>query len=199
MSLLPRLRLALARRPWLYWLLVCVCGATVWLGLAAAHTRADRARTQWGTTRSVWVARTAIAAGDPLLATVHQYPSAMVPASALSSAPDDATAAHTIAAGEVLVAADLERGGALPADWLVFTVPGDRAPLLSAGDHVAVFGSGQQWCDGVVVGADAQASGGQVASGQASGWQVEVGVPVGCAAALSAQLALDAVTLARST
>ena len=71
MSLLPRLRLALARRPWLYWLLVCVCGATVWLGLAAAHTRADRARTQWGTTRSVWVARTAIAAGDPLLATAE--------------------------------------------------------------------------------------------------------------------------------
>ncbi|MBK9972349.1 MAG: hypothetical protein IPP16_17120 [Acidimicrobiaceae bacterium] len=35
--------------------------------------------------------------------------------------------------------------------------------------------------------------------GQASGGQVEVGVPVGCAAALSAQLALDAVTLARST
>ena len=102
---------------------------------------------------------------------------------------DSATAAHTIAAGEVLVAADLERGSALPADWLVFTVPGDRAPLLSAGDHVAVFGSGQQWCDGVVVGADAQASGGQV----------EVGVPGGCAAALSAQLALDAVTLARST
>ena len=65
-----------------------------------------------------------------------------------------------------------------------FAVPIDGSPTLGTGDAVAVFGSGQRWCDGVTV-----------AVGDRS---VELGVAPDCAAAISAQLALGAVTLARA-
>ena len=183
MSLLPRVRLLLARRPWLYWLFVGTCAAAAWLGVAGAQARVAHERAQWGTTRRVWVAQADLAAGQPVSAAGSNYPLAMLPATAVTSLPANAVAARPVAAGEVLVAADLAGDGTLPAGWLVFAVPGDGAPRLSPGEHVGVFGSGQRWCEGIVVGLTDS--------------HVEVGVDPACATSMSTQLALAAVTLAR--
>jgi hypothetical protein len=191
MSLLPRVRLALARRPWLYWLAVGLCAAGVWFGVAGAQAQVAHARDGWGRTRRVWVADGDVAAGAAVHATAADYPVAMLPSSALTSAPGEAMAARSVADGEVLVADDLADDRSTPTGWLAFAVPADGAPALLVGDHVAVFGSGERWCDGIVA----------AATGAVDGMvdvMVEVAVPPDCASALSAQLALDAVTLART-
>lgn len=183
MSLLPRLRMAFARRPWLYWLIVGSCAAAVWLSVASAQAQLSKARDAWGTTRQVWVASGPVAAGDAVHAAAVDYPTAMIPPSAVSSLPGDAVAARSIAAGELVVAVDLAVEGLVPADWVVFAVPLDGAPALIVGDAVTVFGSGQMWCEGVAAAITEAA--------------VEVAVPTDCAASMSAQLALGAITLAR--
>ncbi len=183
MSTLPRLRLLFARRPWLYWLIVGTCAVAVWLSVASAQAQVTRERDSWGTTRTVWVASGPVAAGDVVLAAAADYPTAMVPPSAVSSLPADAVAARSITAGEVVVAADVAVDGLFPADWVVFAVPADGTPVLIAGDAVTVFGSGQLWCDGTA------AAIGEV--------DVEIAVPTDCAASMSAQLALGAITIAR--
>ena len=116
-------------------------------------------------------------------AAAANYPTAMVPPSAVSSLAVDAVAARSIAAGEVVVAADLAVEGLIPADWVIFAVPLDGAPALIVGDAVTVFGSGHLWCEGTT------AAIGEI--------DVEIAVPTDCAASMSAQLALGAITLAR--
>lgn len=183
MSLFPRLRLALAMRPWLYWLVVCVCAAAVWLGVASAQQRVAAARDEWGSTRRAWVVDHDVAAGDQLRATAVDYPQAMLPASAAVSLPGDAVASRPISAGEVVVAADVAGDGPIPGGWAVFAVPARGAPALVPGDAVLVFGSGRQWCEGIVAATTDE--------------QVEVGVPADCATPVSSQVALGAVELAR--
>lgn len=192
MSLLPRLRLVLARRPWLYWLCVAVCAAVVWFSITAAQARVTAARDSWGATRTVWVAAGEVGAGAAVVADARQYPLAVVPAGALTSLPADAVAARSIGTGEVVVADDLAGESLTPDGWVVFAVPADSAPTLVVLDRVVVFGSGRQWCDGVVVAARSAADPGAV---DRAG--VEVAVPPDCAADVSAQLALGATTLAR--
>jgi len=183
MSVLPRLRLLFARRPWLYWLIIGACAVAVWSSVASAQAQVTRQRDSWGTTRTVWIASGPVAAGEVVRAAATDYPTAMVPPSAVASLPADAVAARPLATGEVVVAADVAADGLVPADWVVFAVPADGAPTLIAGDAVTVFGSGRAWCDGV-----AERVGDET---------VEVAVPMDCAPSMSAQLALGAITLAR--
>lgn len=184
MRLLPRLRLLLARRPWLYWSAVGVCAVVVWLSTSAATARLERERDEWGATRRVWVTNGPIAPGEPIVASSRDYPLALLPSAAIE-APPTGVAAHRLAAHEVVVASDIADGrGLLPPGWLAFAVAVDGSPTLAPGDSVAVFGSGQLWCSGEVVAISEQT--------------VEVGVAPECAAAFSAQLALGAVTLART-
>jgi hypothetical protein len=171
---------------------VGLCAGGVWLGVAGAQAQVARARADWGTTRRVWVAVGSVAAGEAVRATAEDYPVAMVPPSAIGSLAGDAVAARPVADGEVLVGADLARDGSVPASWLAFAVPAEGTPMLVRGDHVAVFGSGQLWCTGIVAGT------GGGADGTAADGSVEIAVPPDCSAPLSAQLALDAVTLART-
>ena len=189
MRLLPRLRLLLARRPWLYWLVVGLCAAVVWLSVSAAADSVEAERARWGTTQRVWVTAAPVAAGAPVSSVAREYPQAMVPVAAVTAEPTG-VAAHALAAGEVVVAGDVasDDDGLAPADWLVFAVPAEGGPSLIAADTVAIFGSGQWWCDGVVAAASDDA---------VDGRSVEVAVPPDCAPSLSAQLALHAVTLAR--
>lgn len=183
MSILPRLRMLLARRPWLYWLIVGMCAIAVWLSVSSAQAQVTQERDSWGTTRDVWVASGPIAAGEVVDAAVAEYPSAMVPPSAVSSLAAGAVAARSIADGEVVVATDVAFAGLVPAEWIVFAVPLDGAPWLVVGDEVSVFGSGQFWCEGMAA-----------EIGDAT---VEIAVPQDCASSVSAQLSLGAVTLAR--
>lgn len=183
MSVLPRLRLLLARRPWLYWLIVSACAVAVWLSVTSAQAQLTRERDRWGTTRAVWVASGPVAAGENLQVTTNDYPIAMVPPSAVSSLPADAVAARSMVAGDIVVAADVAVDGLVPADWVVFALPANGTPALIFGDAVTVFGSGQAWCDGMVA--------------RVGDVTMEVAVPTDCAASMSAQLALGAIVLAR--
>ena len=105
MRLLPRLRLLLARRPWLYWLAVGVCAAAIWVSMSAAERSVARERSQWGTTQRVWVTDEAVATGEPIVASARDLPLAMLPAAAVT-APPTGVAAHPLAEGEVVVATD---------------------------------------------------------------------------------------------
>ena len=183
MSVLPRVRLMLARKPWLYWLMVGVCAAAVWLGFSAAEARTEAARNAWGKTRRVLVADHYVATGQPMTATARDYPEAMLPAGALSSLPIGAIAANEVSAGEVVVTHDILFVQALPAGSVVLALSATDAPELVMGDDVSIFGSGQRWCDGVVAAATSD--------------RLEVAVPADCAAAVSAQLSAGAVRLAR--
>jgi len=187
MLLLSRLRLALARRPYLYWLFVAGCAAIVWSHLASSAAKLDDQRQRWGETRRVWIATTDIAPGDLVHSVARDYPIAMVPSSAIDAAPAGAIAITPIAAGEVLVATDVaaSTGQTLPSDWVVFALDGEDSPALRAGSAVVVFGSGQRWCDGMVAAVNDDT--------------VEVAVPATCADALSIQVAAGAVVIATTT
>ncbi len=186
MLLLPRLRLALARRPYLYWLFVAGCAAIVWAQLANSAAELDDQRQQWGETRRVWVAATDIAQGDPVHVIARDYPIAMVTTRAIVDEPVGAIAVAPIAAGEVLVTADVGSVTDLtvPTGWVVFAFASDDSPATQPGTAVAIFGSGQRWCDGVVL---------------AVADQLEISVPPTCAEAVSIQVAAGAVVLGTVT
>ncbi|MEI7546546.1 MAG: hypothetical protein WCK21_00600 [Actinomycetota bacterium] len=184
MHVIPRVRLQLARRPWLYWSFVALCAFAVWSGVTGATSSAAAERDRWGSTRTVLVATGTVHAGQPIRAAPRRYPLAMVPGSAVVSLPVAAVAAHTIEAGEVIVTASVAGEHEVPVDWVVFAVGGNDRPALVAGDVVAVFGDGARWCDGTVT---------AIADDH-----TDIAVPPSCADAVSAQVDAEAVVLARA-
>jgi hypothetical protein len=183
MWLLPRLRLVLARRPWLYWLVVALCAGIAWLQWSTVQDDAERARRSWGTSRTVLVAIESARAGEALRVELRAYPAAMVPSDAVVDIPAEVVAAREVAAGAMLVPSDLLGTDDIPADWVVVAVPADDAPSFSRGQHAAAFANGVRSCDGVVDAASVD--------------HVEVAVPPTCAAGLTMDLLEGAVVLAR--
>lgn len=184
MFLLPRLRLLLARRPWLYWLCAASCTAIAVGGVAAARGAADEERRAWGDTREVWVTTADVAAGAALAPERRSYPVAMVPPDAVTSWPGPAVAAHPLATGEVVVAGDLAGDGAIPSGWAAFLVPAASDTGWVVGTRTALFGTGSHLCDGVITAATADT--------------VEVAVPASCAAQVSMFVAGGELVLARA-
>ena len=173
MHLLARLRLQLARHPSVWWSVVALVAIVVALVVAGALRGVEQQRRAWGSRRTVWVATSAAVPGEPLLAEARDYPLAVVPAGALDRAPVDAVARQHVAAGEVLVAADIDllgTAGLIPTGWVAVPVP-QRASAVVVGDAVATFANGQRLGDGVVVGRDDE--------------QVLVAVPADIAAAVT--------------
>lgn len=184
LRVMPRVRLALARRPWLYWSFVALCALAAWAGVHGAIAAAQHRQQRWGQSRTVLVVTTAARRGQPIRASPRQYPAAMVPASALRTLPAGALAVHDLAAGEVVVAVDVAGSTALPSGWVVFGVPVIDRPALVAGDDVALFADGARWCDGTVM--------------AVAEHTVDVAVPTACADTVSAQVAAGSVVLARA-
>jgi hypothetical protein len=182
MSLLLRLRLLFGRRPWLHPLLVGIAALVVWWQAAALHQAAATAKDAWGTTRTVWVVNTDTERGASVHAAARRYPTAMVPAGAISEAPSEAVAAHDLAEGTVLTPLDLASPHDVPVGWVVFAVPAEAGPELRPGDAVAVFNGGRRMCDGRVVGTTAP---------------LEVAVAPACATGVSTAVAVGEVVLAR--
>jgi hypothetical protein len=183
MWLLPRLRFILGRRPYLYWLVAGCCAALVAARLHGVETAAQQRATAWGTARLVWVSDGEVAPGGAVHAVARRYPTAMVPNAAVRSVQPHPLAARAVAAGQVLVPADLAGGRTPPADWVVLAIPSEHAPRLVPGDGVAVLRAGAVACDGT-----AAAIGGD---------RVEIAVPVACAAAVGAEI--TTIVVARHT
>ena len=164
MSVPARVRLVLARSPWLYWVLVAALAATAGVFMLRAAAGVEAARRSWGDERAVLVAARAVAPGQALAAAVQrrQLPSPMVPADALADVPDDAVARQHIAVGEVVVAHDIAPGAPpqslIPTGWLAVAVAEPVASGARAGDAVTVASGGiVVAADGIVVAAGAEA------------------------------------------
>jgi hypothetical protein len=158
MRWMPRLRLLLARRPWIYWLGVALLAAIVTLGVASSSAELDRQRAAWGRTATVYTATRAIAVGDGLADAVIavDLPVAMIPETAVRDLPGSAVAVQRVAPGEVLVDSDIARGDGpgslLPAGWLAVTIDADNA-IFGLGDPVSVLAAGSVIApNGLVVG-----------------------------------------------
>lgn len=149
MRWMPRLRMLLARRPWIYWSFVALLAAGAGLTVAASVADMRRARESWGETAPVLVATRAIAPGEMLDGSVAatQFPVALVPGSAVTDFAPGAAAIQRITAGEVVVDADV--GGAagslalLPDGWLAIAIDGADGALFHVGDSAAVLAAGQ--------------------------------------------------------
>jgi hypothetical protein len=183
MWLLARLRFTLARRPYLYWLFAGTCAVLIATRLQRVEATAEHAAAEWGSSRVVWVNEGDTPAGALLHPVVRHHPTATVPTAAVATVPSGARAARAVADGQVLLAADIADGRTPPADWVVLAVPADHAPSAVPGDGVAVLHAGALACDGMV------SSGAGTGTGSAShGDDLDVAMPVACAAAISADL-----------
>lgn len=138
-------RVAIARRPHLYWIAVAAVALAVAVSVRHQLQRVDAARDAWGTPHRVLVATRAVEPGEALTAAVAErtLPGAAVPASAIDSVEPGAVAQHPLGAGEVLLAHHVAPGtglaGRLPAGTAGVAVAGVNAALpLALGDIVDV-------------------------------------------------------------
>jgi hypothetical protein len=159
MSIAARVRLALARSPWLYWAIVAVLAAAAGLFVMRAADGVEAARQSWGETRPVYVAARDVEPGASLDATaeLRRLPAPMVPADAVIDLATDAVARQHIAAGEVIVNHDVSPTAApqslIPAGWLAVAVAEPVATGAQVGDGVTVATGGVVIAaDGVIVG-----------------------------------------------
>ena len=76
---LARMRLLLARRPWIFWCaVVLVAGLSAW-AVRAAVGAADRERRRWGASRTVWITDGPVARGEAIATVTRRVPVAVVP------------------------------------------------------------------------------------------------------------------------
>jgi hypothetical protein len=186
---LAPLRTQLARRPWLYWIVIAVLAAVV-ANIAAGKLRAvDDARRSWGESAEVWVATTGAAPGARVVAELRSLPRAMLPAGVIGADPTGAVALQRLMPDEVVTSADIGDGALalLPRGWEGVAFVADETTIrVHPGDTVAVV------AEGVVV-----VSRGVVLA--ASDRSVTVGIPAADApaAALAARAQTAALTLRR--
>jgi hypothetical protein len=159
MSILARVRRRLARSPWLYWAGVGGLALVAGISVARAGAGVSAARDRWGEPRTVLVATADIAPGAPLAALTaeRELPAPLLPPSAIEQLPVAAVARQDVAAGEVLVTADVGALGApqslIPPDWLAVPVAEAVPSGALPGDSVRVASGGITLADvGVVVG-----------------------------------------------
>lgn len=146
----PALRIAMARRPWIRWLVIGVAASTAgWLVLGQLQD-VETARRSWTDQRTVFVAAGDLAPGELLVVEERLLPPAAIPASALAESPSGDLARQRIAAGEVITEIDVADGigpGAVAEDGEVVVAISDpllqgASSSLSIGLHVAIHSEG---------------------------------------------------------
>ncbi len=205
MRWMPRLRIFMARRPWLHWVLVVLLAAGVAAIVAAQLADVRRQRDAWGTTIDVIVAERDVVPGEPMLGTfvVRSVPVGLAPSTVLTRMPGAATATQEIARGEMIVAADIapERSqlALLPSQWLAIRVVVESDPSASASQVAAASGPARATfvvgdaaailADGAIIAPDA------IVLGVESG-VVVIGVPSDVAAAVARAVSQRAAVIA---
>jgi SAF domain-containing protein len=159
MRVAARIRLLLARSPWLYWAIVAALAGAAALLVMRAADGVDAARDAWGEPSLALVATRDIAPGAALdgATELRELPVPMVPAGALTDRGLGAVARQRIAAGEVVVEHDVAPNAApralIPDGWLAVAVSEPVASGAQVGDDVSVASGGVVLAvDGVVVG-----------------------------------------------
>ncbi len=187
MHLLPRIRLLVARRPWIYWLAIVAVAGVAGLGAARALAAVDAARQSWGEQVTVWVATADISPGRTIRAESRRVPRAVVPTDAVAQLPAQAVARQRLGTGEMITSADVSASGTaglLPDGWVALVVPSSVAHF-GVGDHVNIYSGDQLISNGSVV--------------DTSETEVMVAVPADAAPAMAMGLHADAVTLGLTT
>jgi len=141
MHVAARARLVLARRPWIYWVVVAALAI-----LAATTMRGEMAsiaaeREGWGSTRTVLVASRQLEPGDPIAADLVELPLAALPVDAISELPESGAVRQRVATGEVLTQSD---------------VTSRDGPAALAEQGTVVVALSDPLARGVVVGLDVQ-------------------------------------------
>jgi hypothetical protein len=150
---LARVRLVVARHPWIYWTAVAALAGIVTIGVVDAMAKVDAARRSWGTQQQVWVATAAMEPGAVITAELSEVPTAVVPNDAIDTSPVGAIAKQHIAVGEIVTRDDVTRAGPaglIPDGWVAFAVP-ESVDHFVPGDHVNVYTTDRLIGDGVVV------------------------------------------------
>lgn len=155
MQLAARVRLVLARRPWIYWVAVAALAGAAGLGVERRLAAVDEARERWATSRSAVVAAHDHEPGDPLVVRHVELPEAAIPELAVERLPPTARATQRIAAGEVVVELDVSPGdgpaAAAGPDTLVVAVEDPLARHLPIGQAVLVAADGAVLADRAAV------------------------------------------------
>ena len=161
MRWMPRMRMLLARRPWLYWLMAGAIAAGVAVAVASAMGEVRRQRDSWGHATTVLVATRDVAAGEALDGAFasRDVPTAIVPPSALTAMPSGATATQRLSVGEMIVGVDVgaERGALalVPSGWLAIDIPRTDEPTDTARPLFEVGASAVVLADGSIIADDA--------------------------------------------
>ncbi|MCU1399612.1 MAG: hypothetical protein JWN62_2721 [Acidimicrobiales bacterium] len=149
MRLLANVRMQLARRPWIRWVLVGILALGVGGSVASGLAGVRRERDAWGHSTTVYVATKDLVAGDPVAGAVEprEVPQALVPESALAAVPAQATATQRIRRGEIVVGDDVVDStgpqALIPDGWLAIDITDVANPgLFTVGDSAAVLGGG---------------------------------------------------------
>lgn len=135
MRWLARLRLIVARHPWLRWGFVALPALVVGITVTTSTADMDQRRRAWGELRPVVVARQTLAPGDRVLdddVIVEDRPVALIPVNALSDMTfltTDTRLWQWVAAGEVLTSHDVT-GRSSPSARLP---PGTRGLVVGSG------------------------------------------------------------------
>ncbi len=149
-----RCRSFLARHRRLYWLIVISISAVLMAIALGEQQRLERARRSWSDPVTVWVATTALAPGEAVLAEPRQLPRAALPDGAATIDPAGSVALRPLQRREVVTNDDVgDSAGALaPAGSRVVAIPADDATLVvGIGDRVDVVAAGVVVAAGGVV------------------------------------------------
>ncbi len=146
------LRRTHAKRPWMYWLLVCFVAIGVAASMLDRADRIDAERVAWGESVTVFVATRAHVPGDPLTAEARDVPSAIAPPGRITS-PDGWFVRQYVGEGEIISDAAVTAGAGpqalVPAGWLGVPIVESPASGALIGDRVRVVS------DGVVIAREA--------------------------------------------
>jgi Flp pilus assembly protein CpaB len=140
-----QLRLFVARRPVVHWLLIGLAGMLTGVFVYSRAAGAEDARQRWGTARPVIVAVRDLPAGhrlEPGDVRRQSWPAALLPSGALSSLDGPVVVAAPVVAGEPVVRSRLGRARAGPVAAAL--TPGRRAVTLPVGDAPPPVAVGDQ-------------------------------------------------------
>lgn len=179
-----------------WWVAIGALAGLAGWGVTEAIGDAAAAQEAWGTPVPVVIVRDDVAAGEPIDVDIRTVPSAVVPADGLiagAASPvgtdGELVANHSLAAGEMLVAGDVERRGVvgrLPDGWRAITVLEHRPSGAAIGERVDVVG------DGLVI-----ASGAEVIDVVQGEQLVTLAVEASAAPAVAAADIVASITLLR--
>lgn len=138
-------RRTLVQRPWIYWLIVTLAAFGAAASMFERSARVDAARASWGATRTVLVATSPHAPGDPLEAETREVPGAVVADGAIDRG-DGLVARQHIGAGEIIHDIDVVAVGGpqamIPAGWLAVPIAESPPSGAALGDRVQVVSDG---------------------------------------------------------